>query len=418
MNTRAKDLRQQLAGPRMLVFIGALAPTMAALVLQFGAFAITARGLGVDQFGRYAALLAIVGIGIEVVGWGGADLLVRAVSRDRARFGAHYGHMLLAGALTLPPVVLVGAAIALGPMRVNMALGAIVLALAAEMTVARMAASLELVMVAHGHNARAGWLRLATAAVRLLLALAYFWLMARHELAGWIVAVALQSVALTTVYAALGARLYGRPSWHLMRGEFRAGTAFSLNQTARAAQSNLDRMVLARVADDATLGAYGAASRFLQLGLFPMQVATRILYPSFFVHGASGIAASRRLALRVVPAMVAVGALSALAVAVAALFAPWLLGAEYASATRTASQLALALPLMALQYPAADALTGAGRQGLRAWVYGVAALLFGLLLAAGAAVGGTEGVIAAFITGHALLAGALWGCVYRCRDGG
>ncbi|MYN29068.1 lipopolysaccharide biosynthesis protein [Duganella levis] len=416
MSAVMRVVHQLEARFRVLTFARTMVPTMGALALQFVTFAITARGLGVEQFGRYTALLAIVGIGVELTGLGGADLLVRAVSRDRTAFPRYYGNMLLLGALTTPIVVALGVAVAVGAMQTTVGWLPLITALLAEIVIARMSASLELVMVAHGHTVRAGWVRMTTVVVRLLLAVAYFMLFGWHELDSWIAVVCAQSLVLTAVYVGIGARLYGRPVWQLLQHEMGGGLSFCITQTARSAQSNLDRMVLSRYADDATLGLYGAASRFMQLGMFPLQVVTRIIYPNYFVHGKEGIAASRRYAIRMTPLLFGVGVLSGGAVALAALLAPYALGKGYEGSTAVTLGLACALPFMALQYPAADALTGAGRQSLRALIYSLSAVGFGFVLLGGAYLGGIRGVVLAFLLGHLLLALIFWAVALLCRD--
>jgi O-antigen/teichoic acid export membrane protein len=71
---------------------------------------------------------------------------------------------------------------------------------------------------------------------------------------------------------------------------------------------------------------------------------------------------------------------------------------------------------MALQYPAADALTGAGRQSLRALIYSVSAVGFGFVLLGGAYLGGIRGVVTAFLLGHLALALIFWAVAFLCRD--
>lgn len=394
---------------RVVTFAGTMVPTMAALALQFVTFAITARGLGVEQFGCYTAVLALAAVGMDLVGLGGADLLVRGVARDRLRFAAYYGNMLLLIAGTLPLVVALGIWVGLGPMQMRIGALELTAALVAEIASARMSASLELVMVAHGDVVRAGWVRVVAVGTRLGVALLFFVALGHHTLAGWIVAVCLQSALLCLAYAVAGSRLYGSPTWRLLTGELATGAAFSAAQVARASQGNVDRLVLTRFADDAALGAYGAASRMLQLGLYPLQIVTRLLYPKFFVHGAQGLAASRRFAIRTAaPATLAVGVLSCLGVVMLAEFIPTILGKDFASSIGTTMVLALALPFVALQYPAADALTGAGLQGLRASISGAATVVFALLMLAGVRWDGVSGLSVAFVGAHALLAAVLW----------
>ena len=401
---------------RLFTFINTLLPTVSALGLQFLTFIVTARGLGVELFGVYTALLAIVGIGVELVGFGGADLLVRAVSCDKSKFKIYFGNMLLNILITLPLVVGLGSALALEPMHIELDISAICSALFAEILIARISASLELIMVAQEHTIRASFVRVMTVVVRLVAALTYFMFFHLHSLLDWISIIVMQSVLLSCIYIFLGAYLYGAPTWKLLRTEYADGTAFCINQTSRAAQSNLDRMILARFADNAAMGVYGAATRILQLGLFPLQVATRILYPKFFIHGSKGIISSRKFALKVAPILGVVGIFSGLCVVFAATLAPEILGKSFANIKHTATWLAVAMPFIALQYPPADALTGAGRQWLRARLYGVMAILFGFVLVIGAYYGGEDGLILGFVIGHFIFACLLWTCLFICDD--
>lgn len=397
-------------------FVGALLPTATALAVQLAAFAIVARGLGVDAFGAYTAVVALAVIGVECVGLGGGDLLVRGTARDAARFRLYYGNMLALAGATFPLVVGGGAWIAYSFMDIRLSLTSIVLLLAGEIALGRAASSLELVMVAHRHTVRAGWLRLMTASLRLALAATFFILLGQSNLETWIMVASAQAAVTAFGYVLLGARLYGRPLPTLLASELPAGAAFCLNQASRAAQGNIDRIILSRFAEAATVGVYGAASRILAIGLFPLQVVTRMTYPNFFLHGRNGIRASRDYALRVSPVMLATGLVASGAVALAGVCAPWVLGKDFAGMSRLAALLSLALPLIALQYPAADALTGAGRQGVRAMISVAAAIGFGFAMALGAWLGGSDGLAAAFVIGHGVFAAALWAAACLAKD--
>jgi O-antigen/teichoic acid export membrane protein len=282
-----------------------------------------------------------------------------------------------------------------------------------EILFGRVAASTELVMVAHQHQVAASLVRLFTALSRLALAATFFLLLDHgDELGTWVRLVLLQSLLLSLVYLLFIVHLYGRPVWALQRREIGSGIAFALNQTARAAQSNADRVTLAYVSSDATLGAYAAGSRILQIGLVPIQTATRILYPRFFVHGASGLPAARAFALRCTPVMLATGVGSAIMVSAIGLVAPRILGQSFAATAQWAPLLSLSLPLIALQYPAADALTGGGHQRLRTLLYVASTCGFGVVLALGALLDGVRGVVFAMLLGHASFAAVLWGATY------
>lgn len=407
------NLEQQF---KFKTFIHTLLPSFAALGLQFLTFIITARALGVEQFGIYTGILAIAAIGAELVGLGGADILVRAVSRNKKRFPEYFGNMLLYMAVTLPLVTMAAVYFAIEVMHIRLMTTVVLFAILMEILIARISASVELVMVAHGHTVKAGYIRMLTVIVRLSAILIFSIFYNSHELNDWVLLVSVQSFLLSIFYVFLASRTYGMPVWVLFKHEALDGLAFCVNQTARSSQTNLDRVVLSRFADNAMLGIYGAATRILQLGLFPIQVATRIIYPKFFIHGEKGMVHSHQFALKVAPVLALVGVFSGICVAIAAQFAPYVLGRDFDGITKVATWLALAMPFVALQYPAADALTGAGKQWLRARIYGVMVVFFACILLIGARFGGVNGLIFAFISGHMIFAAALWVSVVRVLE--
>jgi O-antigen/teichoic acid export membrane protein len=138
------------------------------------------------------------------------------------------------------------------------------------------------------------------------------------------------------------------------------------------------------------------------------QAATRIYYPRFFRAAAAGQDALTALVRQAAARMALVGLLALALTALASILLPLLLGSDYAGVAGIAAGLAFAAPLTALQYPAADALTAAGRQGLRTALYLAAAAASAVLLAAGAAAAGAAGGVAAFVIVQAALAVALW----------
>jgi O-antigen/teichoic acid export membrane protein len=401
---------------RAVTFARTMLPTVGALGLQLVAFAVTARALGVEQFGRYTAILAIAAVGVELTGLGSMDLLVRAVARDATRFSRYFGHMILSLAGTWPLTVLVGTVVASEVLHIELAAAWVGLAIGAEVLLGRLPASLEMIMVAHGDTVRAGWLRLGNVLMRLAAATLYFVLLGQHGLQGWILVLACVAVVVTLACHWMASRLYGRADLWFARQELGDGALLCLTQAAASMQSNMDRMVLTRFASASEVGAYGAAGRMLQLGLFPLQVATRITYPKFFRPERQGLALGRAFAIRLIPPMLAVGALSALCVAAAAWVIPVVLGPQYQASVEMSMWLALALPFIAVQTPPADALVAANLHSVRAMIYAASSLGFGFVLLLGARLMGPQGVVAAFIAGHAMLAAALWLAAFLARE--
>jgi O-antigen/teichoic acid export membrane protein len=402
---------------RALTFVAATLPTFAALGIQLVAFAVTARGLGLEPFGAYTVLTSIAVVCVEIVGLGGADLLVRGLARTPRRYPFYLGNLLVLIGVTFPIALVAGTLVAVFFSESSLPLPSIVLVLAGEIVVGRLAASVELVMVAHRHAARAGWVRLLVASLRCATAVVFFLVLGLHDLGTWILVAALQSFATAAALLVLVLASYGRPRFRLMMRELGDGAGFWLNQISRASQGNVDRLILSRFADDASVGIYSASSRVLMVGLLPIQVATRVTYPNFFRHGhQGGLPATRRYAVKVAPFMLAIGVGAGVAAAAVGQLVPQLLGRDFASMSTVAAFLSLALPMIALQYPAADALTGAGFQRIRVMLSLVATFGFGLVMAAGAALGGTMGVVVAFVACHAALAASLWAAAFLCSD--
>ena len=402
---------------KLLTFVRTMLPMFGALGLQLLAFTITARWLGVEQFGHYTAVLAVAAIGVDLVGLGDIDLLARAVAGVRSKFPHYFGHMMAMMALTWPAVILLGTALIIGPMTLALPAYLVAAALAAEILMGRAFATLEMMMVAHTDAERAGWTRLAAALVRLSAATCYFVIAGEHGLRGWIFTLCITSLLVAVASYQTARHYYGKPKTWLARAELGAGIVFCLTRVASGMQNNIDRIVLSRFASPADVGTYGAATRVLQIGLFPLQVATRITYPRFFAPEHRGLANGRILAMKLTVPMLAIGIVSALGVAAASLLIPALLGAQFQNSIRASMVLALAIPFIAIQTPPADALVAANRHSMRAIMYGGASVSIGFVLLIGAKLAGSLGLAAAFVVAQAMLAAALWCAAHFCTDG-
>lgn len=405
---RLSALGQRLRVP---TFARALAPTMSALAIQLVAFVVTARGLGVSAFGVYTSILAVSVIANDMVGLGSNEVLMRETARDRSVFPRYFGHLLAMTFASLVPICLTAFVVAAALMQVPMAQGWLAMALLAEILTSRSMNHLESAMVAHGDAVRAGWLRLEAAAFRLAAALLYFGLLGQSDLTGWVLVVTLLAAAVMAYAYRLCVRRYGPPVHGLLRHEVRAGILLGLPQLAFSLLSNVDRAALARFVPAAEVGAYGTATRAMQIGLFPLQVGTRVTYPHFFSPQHSGARRGLHFALKVSVAMVLLGLVSMALVVAVSHAIPLIFGRDFSAAQPLLLMLAFSLPITGLVTPPADVLTSLNRQDLRAGCYLAVALAFvgGALL--GARLHGAMGVAIAYVCAIGLLAAALWACV-------
>ncbi len=388
-------------------FALSVVPTAAAAALQLVVFALTARALGPGAFGALAAVYAVAAIATDAAGLGGDQAMVRAVASDGSRFPRAWGHARALVLLSLPPVI-GGAALAAAWLAPSLGLLTVLLLVTGEVTVGRAAAAAELALVAHGAAVGASLVRLGTAAARAVVAVVVFGIAGSADPRVWAAAACGQSVAAAVALMVGVGVLYGRPRGGVDREALGFGFLLMLNQIARSLNGNVDRVVLAGVLAPAAFGVYASAARLQLVGAILNQAATRLAYPRFFRAAEHGPAALGALTRGVAGRMAGVGLLALALTAAAAQGLPLVLGPAYAGLTGLATGLACACPFVALQYPAADALTASGRQGLRTLLYGLGALASGGLLALGGAVAGAPGAVAGFVLAQGLLAAGLW----------
>jgi O-antigen/teichoic acid export membrane protein/peptidoglycan/xylan/chitin deacetylase (PgdA/CDA1 family) len=149
------------------------------------------------------------------------------------------------------------------------------------------------------------------------------------------------------------------------RAELREGLMFSLSGSARSIYDDIDKAMLARLGSLGVTGIYGAAYRIIDVAFLPVRSLVFAAYPRFFARGAAGVRAAAALARSLVPAAGAYGLVAGVALFVLAPLVPIVLGGSFAGVGAAIRWLAILPLLRAMHYFAADALTGAGHQGLR-----------------------------------------------------
>jgi O-antigen/teichoic acid export membrane protein len=369
---------------------------------------ITARGLGVSQFGVYTSILAIAIIATDFVGLGAHEVMMRETARNRAAFAAYFGHVLVLTGASLLPIGLLCFGIAAWLIEVPLHPGLLAWALLSEVLLGRVLNHAESIMVAHGDAVRSTAMRLQGAVFRLGAAALYFVVLDRSDLEGWIFTIGVLAVLVVSWCYVYCVRLYGPPRRGFFRHELAPGVLLALPQLAFSVLSNVDRVALALFVPPRDVGAYGAATRAMQVGLFPMQVGTRITYPHFFAAHRRSAREGLRFASKVSVAMLLLGVGSMGLVIGVSYAVPLIFGKDFSSAQPILMVLALSMPLIGLVTPPADVLTALDRQNLRAACYLVVALGFIGPAIVAARFHGTLGVAWTYVGAVALLALAQW----------
>lgn len=351
------------------------------VALQGAFFVLVARSLGVDQFGAFAGLLAVVAILSPFGSAGMPSLLLRHVvlrpetAADRLATGIVVC-LVVGGTVSLAAATFVPV---LGPHGTTFVVCAAVAvaemwgARAVELCGAVFSGLGRMWVTAAGHV----WLNL----LRLAGACVFVASPGRHTLAAWAGVYLVASLLAGVVAVLVTVKHVGRGScaWGQYAHEWREGALFSFSLASQSIYNDIDKAMLARLATLSAAGAYAAAYRVIDMAFAPVRAALAAAYPRFFRHGADGLERSVSFALRLAAPGVAYCVCVGLGIFMAAPLVPVLLGADYSSAVAVLRWLAVLPLLKLLHYLASDALTGAGHQGIRSLVQlGVAVANVGL----------------------------------------
>jgi O-antigen/teichoic acid export membrane protein len=379
---------------------------LAMLGLQTLQFVLLARWLGVASFGQVAAANALIAIAIPLAGLGYGNLLLLRVSRDRSVARVEWGNALLAvvsmGALLVGALVLVGVLVGFGAgvgvatrvassrtaiegVAMSQSAALIVTMALSELIFVRSVALLGQLYQAIDRVEITSALNIATASCRVIAVLAMM-ILGLHEPLYWALTSCVLTLLLAIVANAVALRTIGAARVNLAQlwSDKRDALHFSLGTGAKAFYTDFDKVVLARTALSAELGAYTAAYRLVVMAFLPVRSLLDASASQFYRHGGEGIATSSAFARRVLKIALPCGLAGAVLILIAAEVAPLVLGPSYHSATPMLRALAVLPLIQSIHYVYSDALTAAGFQQLRTrlqWlVAGVyAALAFALV---------------------------------------
>jgi O-antigen/teichoic acid export membrane protein len=354
--------------------VGSTGNQLVGLVTGIATFYVLATRLGVAEYGVYAAALALVYLVAPIAEVGCNHLAVRLLARDGRTDQAW--HLVIGTHLAFSPV----AALALGLLARWLApdLPGSYLALLAfsELVSVGVIAGAGMLAEASFRAFVGARIRVATSLVRLA-ALGWFVAVDGSGLEQWIpMAAAANLIGLGYAVMAFG-RTFGVPiGWRVVaRRDVGEGMGFAANQLASTAQRDADKAILGAYGLETAAGVYAAGFRAVSLVTLPLLGLMGATYGRFFELGARSVRAARAYAVRLTMVAGAVTAVLGLALALAAPVVPRIFGEGFDDAVTVIRWLSVYPLLKALQYFAANALTGAGLHRLRVTAVAVTASL-------------------------------------------
>jgi O-antigen/teichoic acid export membrane protein len=414
-------LRARLGGRQLLRgSLHLLAGHLLRLFIQSAYFILTTRGLGVEDFGRYTGLQALLLGLVSFTNLGYPILALRAVARDaRGRVAIWSGGLrvtlVLGGSFSLL-VALLGPSL----LHIDFPRLPLLLIALAELVVYAVLILLSGIMQGDERLDRMAMIEVGLALSRLAVVGAVAFAggldlprFAAAHLAGsvlWLVA----------ALAAFG-RGWAWPlvsvGWAEIRATIRDGLYIALAASGRSFLIGIDKMLLPAMAGLAIAGQYAAGYRVFAFALLPVQAFMSALYPRFFQRGQGSFAGSLALWRRSAPLVLAYALPVSLLLYLAAPLLGPILGVEYPEAPQVLRALVWVLLLQALYLPLGDALSGADHFGFRSasiFIAMLANLGLNLILIPRQ---GWQGAVLAVYLSHGLLLGLyIWGARRALRS--
>jgi O-antigen/teichoic acid export membrane protein len=347
------------------VFV-ALGGNMAAVVLQAVQFILLARILGAAEYGAFASVNALVSIVVPLAGLGYGNVMLMTVSRDRNAAPTQLGNSLAITAalgLVLVLAIVLAVQVVYGS-KSNPAL-AMVIGLS-ELVLVRTCLVTGQFFQSIDKIKRLSLINVSISMCRVL-AISGLLFSDAPQAINWAMISASLLLLLTLVHVPAAVREAGGLSLSLadMRRQWKDATYFALGTSAKAAYTDLDKVILGRTAPSAELGIYTTAYRLVVMAFIPVRSLLDVTASRFFKSGEAGVQHSFALSKKLIRFSVPYGIVVGVGLYVCSPLVPWILGPSYGNTADVLRWLAPLPAIQAVHYVLSDALTGAGYQRVR-----------------------------------------------------
>ena len=341
-------------------------------VASLGFVLATSRSLGASGFGSLAALSSLTSLAVSVAISGFNHALTQLVAQSRheptsASRGARRSIVVAALALVAPFGILAGL---LPGVTVTAAIALFLI----DVPITGLAETMSSRFVGE-RRFSAAFLVLAPVAVGRLAAAAVVWLTPVHTLQGATVAALIGGAAGFVVALTANMRLLrsdrpqrvDRPPY---RRAFRLAALFGTGNVVNRAGNDADKVLLsASLGEIPAVGSYAIAYRLAEYAAIPMTALSAAAYPRLFRAGADSLESARHASRALRTRYLVTGAATSLVIVAAIPLATPVFGDSYPHLSQSLLALAMLPMVRAVNNYLAEPLTGAGRHGLRVWVW-------------------------------------------------
>jgi O-antigen/teichoic acid export membrane protein len=351
------------------------------VIMQAIYFVIVARILGAEQYGSFIAVTALASLIFPFIALGSEHILVKYVAIDKSLFRIYWGNTLVT--LIVHGCLLIIFLLLLSPLIFStpIALTTILMILIADLVCLGLIDVCFKALIAINFFKESALLGVINNTCKLLAAVSLAVFFVRPNVAVWSGLYLVTSLIMALVGILVVNRLGGKPKPILSKlpSEIKEGIYFAISASASNINTDIDKTMLASMSTLTATGIYGSAYRFIEVGYVVLLALFTASYTRFFQHGAAGIRSSLNFAKGLLPFILGYGIVTLVGFFFFAPLLPNILGEEYAGAVEALRWLSPVPFIAALQFLAADTLTGAGFQRSRSIVQvGAAVLNIGL----------------------------------------
>jgi O-antigen/teichoic acid export membrane protein len=351
-------------------------------LLQAVQFLLLARALGSHEFGIVASVVAITSALLPFSGLGLGNVAIMHIARGQAGADRSLGNGL--AVTTVTAVVGVGLALLIGKFFLDepgIWLLVLLFSVSEILLTKYIDIAAHVFLAREEHGVAACFLNLQML-VRVVCAAALWWGWTQPTALAWAQLHLGAGVLTTGLVLYVSVRMLGRPrtDYTSVKSDIQKGVFFSIGISARNVQTDVDKIVVARMESAGTAGAYTAAFRLAYMACTPVVAILLALRARLFRKGHHGGIAGTLGALRgLIPIAGAYCMLLAVGIYLAAPAVPWLLGPTYQLSSEILQWLCFLPFLLSGQSVCSEALSGANAQRRLSFLHALTAALALLL---------------------------------------
>jgi len=356
-----------------------IAGQMVAMGFQAVYFVLMGRVLGSREYGAFVGVVALVAVLSQFSSFGMEMVLLREVSRDRARFAASWGAALRVTAVGFVALLTVATGFGHFFLRPDLRLLVPWIAVSDGLfgKIAQLAGrafqSVGQMRVVAKLTAGMNVGRAVLAAV--LFAYVRWWGGHADALVWarvyWIAPLVVGGVACTLVTVRLGWPRFERMRWM----DWSEGLSFSLSNSSISLYNDIDKTFLVSLGQTFAAGIYGAAYRVADVATAPLYCVYATVTPRLFREGGAGVEQAHLLSKRILRRTSLYGVGAAAALYFSAGLLPRLFGPSFAESATALRWLCMLPLLRVLHYAWGTTITASASQWYRTATQAGAAVL-------------------------------------------